>query len=183
MEYEIVRSRRKTISLQMTPKGLIVRAPLRAADGQIAELVARHGAWIEKQRRRIAAAEQSLADLGSLTEEELQRLTEEARRELPARTAYFAPLVGVSFGRITIRRQRSRWGSCSARGNLSFNCLLMLAPPEVRDSVVVHELCHRLEPNHSKRFYAEVLRVFPSYRACEKWLKDNGPGLMRRMTG
>ena len=59
----------------------------------------------------------------------------------------------------------------------------MLAPPEVIDSVVVHELCHRKEPNHSKRFYAEVLRVCPDYRTCDKWLKTNGPALMRRMTG
>ena len=183
MEYEIIRSRRKTFSLQVTPKGLIVRAPLRATDGQIADVVARHGAWIEKQEKRIAAAEQNLTDLGLLSEEEIRGLAAEALRVIPARVAHYAPLVGVSYGRVTIRNQRSRWGSCSSQGNLNFNCLLMLAPPEVLDSVVVHELCHRKEPNHSKRFYAEVLRVFPNYRACEKWLKDNGPGLLRRMTG
>ena len=183
MEYEIVRSRRKTISLQMTPKGLIVRAPLAAADTELAEIVKRHGKWIEMQEQKIAEAAQTLADLGPLTAEEIRRLAEEARRIIPARVAHYAPLVGVSYGRVTIRNQRSRWGSCSSQGNLNFNCLLMLAPPEVLASVVVHELCHRKEPNHSKRFYAEVLRVFPDYRACEKWLKDNGSGLMRRMTG
>ena len=69
-------------------------------------------------------------------------------------------------------------GSCSSKGNLNFNCLLMLAPPKVLDSVVVHELCHRKEMNHSKRFYAEVLRVFPDYWAQDKWLKENGNILM-----
>ncbi len=77
-------------------------------------------------------------------------------------------------GNDAIRSQRTKWGSCSAKGNLSFNCLLMLAPPEFLDSIVVHELCHRKEMNHSKRFYAEVLRVFPEYRKWNKWLKENG---------
>ena len=80
-----------------------------------------------------------------------------------------------------IRRQRSRWGSCSSKGNLNFNCLLLLAPPEVFDSVVVHELCHRREMNHSERFYAEVLHVFPEYWQWNRWLKENGKLLMARM--
>ena len=92
--------------------------------------------------------------------------------------AHYAPLVGVSYGRITIRCQRTRWGSCSSKGNLNFNCLLMLAPPEVLDCIVVHELCHRKEMNHSQRFYAEVLRVMPDYRERYKWLKENGHMLM-----
>lgn len=88
----------------------------------------------------------------------------------------------LTYGRITIRNQRSKWGSCSSKGNLNFNCLLMLAPQEVIDSVVVHELCHRKEMNHSNKFYAEVLRVFPEYWTWDKWLKDNGNMLMLRMT-
>ena len=95
----------------------------------------------------------------------------------------YAEKLGVSYGRITIRNQRSRWGSCSGKGNLNFNCLLMLAPPEVLDSVVVHELCHLRQMNHSERFYAEVLRVFPDYWRCHRWLKENGGALMQRMTG
>ena len=69
------------------------------------------------------------------------------------------------------------------KGNLNFNCLLMLAPPEVLDSVIVHELCHRKVMNHSDKFYAEVLRAFPNYRICSKWLKENGDMLIMRMTG
>ncbi len=183
MSYQIIRSNRKTFSLQMNTKGLIVRAPYAATDAQIAEVVKRHEVWIEKQRRRIAEAESLLPSVEKLTIEEIHRLADEALQLIPERVAWFAPLVGVSYGRITIRNQRSRWGSCSSAGNLNFNCLLMLAPPEVLDSVVVHELCHRKEPNHSKRFYAEVLRVFPDYWTCDKWLKENGPMLMRRMTG
>ena len=92
-----------------------------------------------------------------LTAEELRALSDKAREVIAARVAYYAPRIGVTYGKITIRRQRTRWGSCSSRGGLSFNCLLMLAPPEALDSVVVHELCHRKEMNHSDRFYAGAL--------------------------
>jgi predicted metal-dependent hydrolase len=86
--------------------------------------------------------------------------------------------VGVDYRRITIRSQKTRWGSCSSSGNLNFNCLLLLAPPEVLDYVVVHELCHRKEMNHSPRFWAEVGRVLPDYKKRNKWLKENGSRLM-----
>lgn len=105
---------------------------------------------------------------------------EKAQVVIPERVRHFAPLIGVDYGRITIRCQRTRWGSCSAKGNLSFNCLLMLLPNEVVDSVVVHELCHRKHMNHSPLFYAEIERVFPEYRKCSKWLKENG-GMTRQM--
>ena len=87
----------------------------------------------------------------------------------------------MTYGNITIRNQRTRWGSCSAKGNLNFNCLLCLAPPGVLDAVVVHELCHRLEMNHSKRFYEEVLRVYPDYYKDHGWLKEHGSELLGRL--
>ena len=80
-----------------------------------------------------------------------------------------------------MRRQRSKWGSCSSAGNLNFNCLLLLAPLEVLDYVVVHELCHRLEMNHSPRFWAEVRRVLPDYEAARGWLREEGGSLMARL--
>ena len=82
--------------------------------------------------------------------------------------------MGVDYGRITIRNQKTRWGSCSAKGNLNFNCLLMLMPTEVIDYVVVHELCHLKEMNHSNAFWREVKQVLPDYRKQVKWLKDEG---------
>lgn len=112
--------------------------------------------------------------------QEIQELADQAVKVIPQRVAYYAPKIGVDYGRITIRNQKTRWGSCSANGNLNFNCLLMLTPSEVIDSVVVHELCHRKEMNHSDRFYAEVLRVFPDYWKWNRWLKENGGQLMQR---
>lgn len=97
--------------------------------------------------------------------------------------AHFAPLAGVTYGSVGLRCLRSRWGSCSGKGSLSFNCPLMLAPSEVTDYVVVHELCHRREMNHSRRFWAEVERVLPDYKIRQDWLKKNGAALLRRLNG
>lgn len=176
--YKIIRSNRKTISLELSPKGLAVRAPCFASDAQIEAAVRSREAWIRKNQERISRR----PPVEKLSADELRALAEEARRVIPARAAHYAPIVGVTYGRITIRNQRTRWGSCSSRGNLNFNCLLMLTPPEVIDSIVVHELCHRKELNHSERFYAEVLRVFPDYWKWYRWLKEHGDAIMRRMT-
>ena len=107
----------------------------------------------------------------------IRRALERIREELER----WAPTVGRPYGRVAIREQRTRWGSCSGQGNLNFNCLLMLAPPEVLDYVVVHELCHRKELNHSPRFWAEVARVLPDYKARQAWLKEHGGALMGRL--
>ncbi len=116
--------------------------------------------------------------MDQLFEADIKALAKKAKDYIPKRAAMYAETMGVSYGRISIRCQKTRWGSCSNKGNLNFNCLLMLTPPEVIDSVVVHELCHRKEMNHSDKFYAEVLRVFPNYWECDKWLKENGDILM-----
>lgn len=180
LTYTLVRSNRKTVSLQLMPDGsLTVRAPSRMPARDIQEFVESKRDWIESHRARLPEK----IDEPRLTAEELHALAGQALNILPARVAHFAPLVGVSYGRITIRNQRSRWGSCSSKGNLNFNCLLMLCPPEVQDYVVVHELCHRKEMNHSPRFWAEVERVMPDYKQHQKWLKDNGTAIMGRMTG
>ncbi|MBE5998617.1 MAG: M48 family metallopeptidase [Sarcina sp.] len=180
----IIRSDRRTLSLQVRPGGeILVRAPRHATLQEIRAFVLKNRAWLQKHIALVQeeTARTEPADL--LTMEEIRRLAEEAMRVIPGRVAHFAPLVGVRYGRITIRNQKTRWGSCSGKGNLNFNCLLMLAPPEVIDYVVVHELCHRKEMNHSSRFWAEVGRVIPDYRKQEKWLATEGRKLMRRMTG
>ena len=101
-----------------------------------------------------------------------------AKETITKRVSYFARLMGVSYRNITIREQKTRWGSCSSEKNLNFNWKLILAPPEVLDYVVVHELCHRLEMNHSPRFWAQVERVLPDYKVSRKWLREHGNELM-----
>lgn len=180
MNYRLIRSGRKSIAIEVRPEGIVVRAPYGVTKNQIDAFVLSRADWIARAQARLAA--RSPVD-DPLSAEDIRALAEEALRLIPQRVAHYAPLVGVTYGRITIRNQRSLWGSCSAKGNLNFNCLLMLTPPEVIDSVVVHELCHRKHMNHSKAFYDEVLRVYPEYHKWNRWLKENGDRLMRRMTG
>ncbi len=185
----LIRSGRKTMSLEISRDGeIIVRAPWLMPEQDVRRFLQEKEDWIgskllaQKQRRE--EREQARQDgQDRLSREEIQDLARQALEVLPARTAYFARLLGVSYGRITIRNQKSRWGSCSAKGNLNYNCLLMLTPPEIQDYVVVHELCHRLEMNHSPRFWDHVASVLPDYRQRRDWLKKNGAEIIGRMTG
>lgn len=97
-----------------------------------------------------------------------------ARKIFEARVAYFHQFTGGDYTSITIRDQKTRWGSCSGRGTLSFNWRLILAPPEILDYVVVHELCHLTHMNHSKEFWGLVGKILPDYKIRRKWLKENG---------
>ena len=182
MEFEVIRSQRRSIGIEIKQNKLIIRAPMQATNEEINVAMLKHKAWIEKHLAKAQVQKQALSLVKKLTDSEIKALANRAMEVIPERVKHYAPLVGVTYGRITIRNQRSRWGSCSSKGNLNFNCLLMLAPPEVIDSVVVHELCHRKEMNHSDKFYSEVLRVFPDYWNCHKWLKENGPILLEMMS-
>ena len=181
MVYEVIRSKRKTMCVEIRGTRLLVRAPQRASDAAVARFVEQNRQWIEKHMAKATARAEAAGSNPKLTREEILALADQALDVIPKRVAYYAPLIGVTYGRITIRNQRTKWGSCSSKGNLNFNCLLMLAPPEVLDSIVVHELCHRKVMNHSPQFYAEVQRVFPEYHKWHQWLKDNGEQLMARM--
>ena len=177
-QIRIIRSKRKTVALEIRPDlSVLVRAPYWMADWQIRKFVDEKSDWLYahlremEQKQKLEAARPKAAPL---TPGELQVLADEALRVIPERVRFYAPVVGVTYGRITIRNQRTRWGSCSAKGNLNFNCLLMKAPPEVLDYVVVHELCHLKEMNHSKAFWEEVGKVMPEYETHKLWLKENG---------
>ena len=175
--YRVIRSARRTLAIQITGDGqVLVRSPYFVSDSRIADFVKSKETWIAKHRQK------DTVHAPRLTEAQLQTLTDRAAEEISDRVAYYAPLLGVTYGRITIRHQKTRWGSCSAKGNLNFNCLLMLAPQQVVDYVVVHELCHRKEMNHSPAFWALVAGFCPDYRQCRKWLKENGKDLIARIS-
>lgn len=181
---QLIRSGRKTIGVKVDQKGVVTaQAPYLAKEADILAFLSQHAARIEQyvQRSRIAA--EQAEDAGRFSAAELEHMAQQAVQVIPQRVAYYARLLGVTYGRITIRNQKSRWGSCSSKGNLNFNCLLMAAPAEVLDSVVAHELCHRKHMDHSKAFYAELYKLFPDYDWCSRWLKEQGVLLMRRMTG
>ena len=105
---------------------------------------------------------------------------EQARLRLLERTRYWASYIGVAPLRITLRDQKTRWGSCSSRGAISFNWRIIMAPPPVLDYLVIHELCHMLQPNHSPKYWQEVARWCPDFLLHRRWLRKNG-GLLTKI--
>lgn len=182
MELEIRRSNRKTMTIEVTKEAkVLVRAPYRMPLSEIQRFVNEKSDWIEKHIQKMREKQREVSEVECLTTEQIRELAEQSLKVIPQRVAYYAKIIGVTYGRITIRNQKTRWGSCSGKGNLNFNCLLMLTPPEVLDYVVVHELCHRKEMNHSKGFWNEVEKVLPDYRERRKWLKENGGRMIGRV--
>ena len=180
MEYTLIKSRRKTIAVEVRDSGVIVRAPNRTTKREADAFVEKHASWIKRQQEKLASRRAEADALPKLTDEELAELRRRASEYISGRVEYYARLMGLTYGRVTLRLQKSRWGSCSAKKNLNYNILLMLTPPQVIDSVVVHELCHLREMNHSARFYALVRSAYPEYDKWNKWLKKNGALIMAR---
>ena len=218
IEYILFRSKRKTISVEITEAGKVrVRAPRWSPKWEIEAFLLSHEAWIREQQAKMAVNYVESVWTPKLTDEELKALKKSARADILSRIEKWAPVVapdsawapkqlsfldqlGVAGGkalgaaggaggaaaekspRLTIGKQKTLWGSCTPDGNLSFNCLLMLAPEDVRDYVVVHELCHLKHLNHSHAFWNAVERALPDYRNQKKWLKENGHTLLARLT-
>ena len=169
MDYTLIRSRRKTLAIQVTQEAqVVVRAPLRCPRHTVDAFVASRQAWIEsalaRQRERLAAHP-------PLTQEETERLRQQAKAYIPRRVTCWAERMGLQPSAVKITAATKRFGSCSSKGTLCFSLYLMQYPPEAIDAVVVHELCHLRHMNHSPAFYAEVERWLPDYRERMKLLK------------
>ena len=170
--YELIRAKRRSMSLKVDLDGTItVRAPYRTPVQTADWFVEGHRDWIEV---RLKAGERIMAERPSYTDQERAEGRKRAAEAIRARCSHYAPLMGVFYGTITIREQKTRWGSCSAKGNLNFNWKLVLMPEHVMDYVVIHELAHRKEMNHSARFYAVVAQQMPDYKVWQSWLKEHG---------
>jgi len=185
MEYELIHSSRKTLAIQIAADGKVtVRVPMRCSRAKAESFIEEKKEWILRKQKelrlRAKEQEQKREQLPILSEEDYQNYRMLAEQVFRQRAAYFAGQMGVSYGRITIRDQKTRWGSCSSKGNLNFNWRLVLAPREVLDYVVVHELAHRKEMNHSARFWRLVEEELPDYPQRKNWLRVNGELLMRR---
>ncbi len=184
-DFKIIRSGRKTLSLEVrSDLSVIVRAPYFVSEREIIRFVDERAQWLEKHkalmRERMSAKAREVCE-PPFTESEIHELADKALAQLPPRVAELAARIGVDYKNITIRNQLTRWGSCSADGNLNFNCLLMLCPSAVADYVIIHELCHRKYMNHSPEFWAEVSRYCPDYKTYKEYLKNEGTQLIRRM--
>lgn len=176
---EVIYSGRRTLGLEIQADGrVIARVPDGTAGRTVMDFIKERQSWIvqkwfQTEEKRQARESRPVPDY--VRDPGLEAAYKKrARRQLEARTAYFAQQMGVTYNRIAIRSAKTRWGSCSAQGNLNFHWKLILMPPQVLDYVVVHELAHRKEMNHSPRFWAEVEAVLPDYRKRRKWLKDYG---------
>lgn len=174
--YRIVRSGRKTMQLSIDAFGrLTVRVPRTTTDAAIAQFLSNHADWIKKH---MPPPDQRIVPL---TQGEVYALADRAVKEIPPKVRQFAAEMGVSYGQITIRNQRTRWGSCSGRKNLNFNCLLLLVPEPVMDYVIVHELCHLIHLDHSKAFWATVEKFMPDYKTRRAWLDEHGGAIIARL--
>ena len=172
-------SARKTLGLEVKPDGTVIaRMPKAAGRRAAEEFVQKHQTWIVEKWFQAAARRQEKSGRRPRDYEvdpaKKEALWEAAREKLTQRTIFFAGQMGVTWNQIRIKETKTRWGSCSQAGNLNFNWKLILMPPEILDYVVVHELAHRREMNHSPRFWAEVAAVLPDYASRRKWLREHG---------
>ncbi len=174
--FEIIYSSRKTLAIQVTADGKVrVRAPIQTPRAVIERFLTEKETWVLKHMEE--AARNPRPDTPPLDAATRRRYIAAARDIFTKKTAYYAAIMHVTYGRISIREQKTRWGSCSSKGNLNFNWRLIFAPEEVLDYIVVHELAHRREMNHSRAFYAIIEEVLPDYKKCRQWLKENGQKL------
>lgn len=174
----IIRSKRKTLALQVTGNSdVIVRAPQQITRREAELFVQKNAEWIKRTRREMElrcerqkkmAEEYRIPDYTSLTPMEKNKI----RRHIMERLKLYAPQMGVKFARVTVRDQKTRWGSCSSKGNLNFNYRLHYLPQELMDYVVVHELAHRIHMNHSREFWEVVAAFDADYKEHRKRLKE-----------
>ena len=170
-DYEIIRSKRRTLGLEITADlRVVVRAPYWCSKREIERFVASHEGWIARhlvtQRERAAAAAAR-----QVTPEEEARLRALAAEVIPQRVAYYSARMGLVPAGVHITSAEKRFGSCSSKNSLCFSWRLMQYPPEAIDYVVVHELAHLRHRNHKREFYALIERYLPDYREREKLLK------------
>ena len=168
MKYNLLYSERKTLSMSMKDGKLVVRAPIGISVELVEKFVLKHTKWAERAIERYEKKEKVF---DSLSDSEVKKYKAEAKEYFSLEVGRFANIMGINYGRITITSAKTRFGSCSSKKNLSFSYRLMLYPKEAREYVVVHELAHTLEMNHSSRFYKIIEGVMPDYKKRRQLLK------------
>ena len=171
---QVIRSGRKSLGLEVRPDGTVLaRIPARLSDRKLKAFIEKQQDWILKKvdqvkKRADARTKIKVPSVDALSDAEIQKIKD----KIADRVKYYCAVMQVTVGRITIRNQKTRWGSCSSAGNVNFNYRLYYLPDELLDYVVVHELAHRRHMDHSKEFWSEVTRYCPDYRARRKQLKE-----------
>lgn len=173
LSVHVIASSRKSVSIEVrSDLTVCLRIPIWMKRQEAEAILQKKQNWIKTHLEEMEARHGDREAAPALSDRKIKELTEEAKKVIPLRVAYFAEKMSVTYGRITIRNQKTRWGSCSSKGNLNFNCQLMLMPDEVIDYVVVHELCHRVHMNHSGEFWKLVKQVMPDYEERRRLLRE-----------
>ncbi len=168
MEYEIIRSKRRTLCLQIKRNGsVIVRAPFKTSERVIDDFVNKHTDWINKKLISV----KSKKEYEATDKETVEKLKRQAKEIILPRVSYFSKIMGIFPERVSINSAKTRFGSCSSKKSLNFSYRLVFYPPEAIDYVCVHELAHLTEMNHSKKFWAIVEKYLPDYKERKKLLK------------
>lgn len=176
IEVEIIRSKRRSMAIQIRTDGsVVVRVPMHASDRAIKRFVSAHARWIADNRGHMFERRKKLADnpYDIPAWESLSAADKKiAKQKIMEHVDYYARRMEIDYGSISMRNQKSRWGSCSSKGNLNFNYRLAYLPEELLDYVVVHELAHRRHMDHSAAFWEEVETYYPAYKKCRQMLND-----------
>lgn len=176
IEVEIIRSKRRSMAIQIRTDGsVVVRVPMHASDRAIKRFVSAHARWIADNRGQMFERRKKLADnpYDIPAWESLSAADKKiVKQKIMEHVDYYARRMEIDYGSISMRNQKSRWGSCSSKGNLNFNYRLAYLPEELLDYVVVHELAHRRHMDHSAAFWEEVETYYPAYKKCRQMLND-----------
>lgn len=168
MDYKIKYSKRRTTALKIVSGELHVIAPVGQPLSVTEKLIEKHINWI---RKSIEKSREKALRFPPLEDEEIKKMKKEARRYFLDKTEYYAKMMGLSYGRITITSAEKRFGSCSQKKNLCFSYRLMRYPERAREYVIVHELSHLVFMNHSKKFYEHIEKFMPDYKERSRLLK------------
>lgn len=174
MKVQVIRSNRKTIGLEVrADESVILRAPQWLSEKELDEWIGEHAYWIEEKVKQMRQRNLDKKLTGAPAVDKISEAEwENILGEFTERVNHFCKVMDVTVGRITIRNQKTRWGSCSSKGNVNFNYQLYYMPRELMDYVIIHELSHRRHMNHSAEFWQEVEKYCPAYRECRKKLRD-----------
>ena len=176
MKVTVIRSNRKTVAIQVNSDlSVTVRAPYSASEKDIEEILKKKEAWISRHIEKIKKTKERFEaePTEKLTREKVIALAEEALKVIPERVEYFAKVIGVTYGKITVRNQKTRWGSCSIHSKkIRMNLQLAVKSEECVEYVLVHELCHLLEPSHNQRFYDLMSHFLPDWRERKQKLNE-----------
>ena len=170
----VFRSARKSLGLEVRDANTVLaRIPTRVSDRELKAFVENHRSWILEKTEVMAEREEKRKSTPAPPPELLSKTDRmKIQLKIGKRVRHYCEAMGVTVGYVTVKNQKTRWGSCSAKGNVNFNYQLAFLPDELLDYVVIHELAHRRHMNHSRAFWAEVEKYCPDYLERREQLKE-----------